>query len=164
MHSLIEMVGELGELLKSTKQTVGVAESSSGGLISSSLLSVPGASAYFMGGTVIYTRESRKVFLELDLSRLKGMEPLTEPMAEVFAETIRENLNTQWGVAELGAAGPAGSAYGHPPGTSVIAVDGPIKLSQTVETGSDNREENMWAFADAALKLLMKAVSQSANH
>lgn len=163
MQSLNEMASELGEILKSTGQTVAVAESSSGGLISSALLCVPGASAYFMGGTVIYTRESRKVFLDMDFSKVKGMKPLTEPMAEVFAETIRENLNTQWGVAELGAAGPAGSAYGHPAGISVIAVDGPVKLSQTVETGSDNREENMWAFADAALKLLKKAVNQSAN-
>lgn len=164
MQKLEKMAGELGELLKREKQTVAVAESSSGGLISASLLSIAGASAYFMGGTVIYTRESRKAFVDLDLSKLKGMEPLTEPMAGVFAEGIREKLGTVWGVAELGAAGPAGSAYGHPPGISVIAVDGPVKLSRKIETGSDHREDNMWVFADAAIQLLLEAVNQSASY
>lgn len=157
MNSLHDMAGELGERLKERGQTVAVAESSSGGLVSSALLSVPGASAYYMGGTVIYTRESRKAFVELDMRRLKDMEPLTEPMAAFFAEAIREKLGTTWGIAELGAAGPAGSAYGHPPGTSVIAVDGPVRMSRTLNTGSDDREGNMWTFAEGALELLKEA-------
>ena len=157
MNQLQNMTAELGERLKQSGQTVAVAESTAGGLISSALLSVAGASAYYRGGTVIYTRDSRKIFLDLDLRRLKDLEPLSEPMAAFFAEAIKETLGATWGIAELGAAGPSGSAYGHPPGTSVIAVAGPVQLSKTIRTGSDNREENMWAFAQAALDLMKEA-------
>ena len=155
---LTTMARDLGELLKASGQTVAVAESSSGGLVSSALLSVPGASAYYLGGTVIYTKASRKAFVDLDMRRLKDMAPLSEPMAAFFAEAIRTKLDATWGIAELGAAGPSGSAYGHPPGTSVIAVDGPVRLSRTVHTHSDDREKNMWAFAAALLGLLSEAV------
>ena len=135
-------------------QSVSVAESSTGGLIAANLLSVAGASSYFRGGSVIYTRESRQAFLDLDVIKLKGLKPLTEPMVAEFAHAARLKLDATWGIAELGAAGPKGTPYGHAPGTSVIGVSGPINASITVETFSANREENMARFTEAALTLL----------
>lgn len=135
-------------------QSVSVAESSTGGLIAANLLSVAGASSYFRGGSVIYTRESRHAFLDLDVIKLKGLKPLTEPMVAEFAHAARLKLDATWGIAELGAAGPKGTPYGHAPGTSVIGICGPLSASITVETASANREENMVQFTEAALTLV----------
>ena len=134
--------------------SVSVAESSTGGLIAANLLSVAGASNYFRGGSVIYTRESRYAFLDLDLVKLKGLKPLTEPMVAEFADAARLNLHATWGIADLGAAGPRGTPYGHAPGTSVIVISGPINATVTVEPPSDSREDNMVRFAEAALSPL----------
>jgi nicotinamide-nucleotide amidase len=147
-------------LLKSRRETVAVAESSTGGLISASLLAVPGASAYFLGGTVIYTRESRKIFLNLPLAKLKEVKPLTEEMARLFAETIRDDLGATWGIAELGVAGPSGTPYSTEVGISVIAVVGPIVASLTVRTNDDDREKNMQQFTDRAILLLEETIGQ----
>ena len=139
--------------LVSSGQSVSIAESSTGGLIAANLLSVAGASSYFRGGSVIYTRESRHAFLDLDVIKLKGLQPLTEPMVAEFAHAARLKLDATWGIAELGAAGPKGTPYGHAPGTSVIGISGPLNASVTVETFSENREENMVQFTEAALVL-----------
>lgn len=151
---LTEQVRRIGELLKSRGQTIAVAESSTGGLISASLLALPGASAYFQGGSVVYTLASRRELLRIKAADVEGLEPLSEPMVRRFARHAREQLSTTWGLAELGAAGPTGARYGHPAGTSVLAVDGFTTESITVQTGSDDREANMWAFTTRALTLL----------
>ena len=133
--------------------TVSIAESSTGGLIAANLLSVSGASSYFKGSSVIYTRESRHAFLDLDLRKVKAHQPLTEPMVAEFAQAARLKLDATWGIAELGAAGPKGTPYGHAAGTSVIGISGPINATLTVETSIADREENMHCFAEAALEL-----------
>ena len=78
--------------LTTKEHTVSIAESSTGGLIAANLLSVSGASRYFKGGSVIYTRESRHAFLDLDLRKVKAIKPLTEPMAAEFAHAARISL------------------------------------------------------------------------
>ena len=147
------LCADIASTLVAGGHSVSVAESSTGGLIAANLLSVAGASSYFRGGSVIYTRESRYAFLDLDLIKLKGLKPLTEPMVAEFAHAARLKLDATWGIAELGAAGPAGTPYGHAPGTSVIGISGPVNASITVETFSENREENMALFTEAALTL-----------
>ena len=147
--------------LVASGHSVSVAESSTGGLIAANLLSVAGASSYFRGGSVIYTRESRHAFLDLDVIKLKGLKPLTEPMVAQFAHAARLKLDATWGIAELGAAGPAGTTYGHAPGTSVIGISGPINASITIETFSENREENMARFTEAALTLFNTTLMRS---
>jgi len=148
-------------LLKRKEHNIAVTESSTGGLISAALLSIPGASQYFMGGSVVYTLPSRKEILGISRADVDGMEPLTEEMVMAFAKKARTQLNTTWGIAELGVAGPTGARYGHPPGISVLAVNGPVQMSRTIETRSADREANMWAFTKAALDLLTDAINQS---
>ena len=152
-------VSQLAEQLRQLEHNVAVAESSTAGLISASLLAVPGASAYFRGGSVIYTLESRRELLGIRRSDVEGLEPLTEAMVMKFAERARSQLDATWGLAELGVAGPTGARYGHPAGISVLAVDGPVRLTRTITTGSADREENMWTFTAAALDLLSEAVA-----
>lgn len=161
MHNVLstEQVIRIGGLLKSRKESLAVAESSTGGLIAASLLSVPGASAYFLGGSVVYTLASRRELLEIKAADVEGLKPLSEPMVQRFARRAREQLGATWGIAELGAAGPAGAVYGHSAGTCVLAIDGPVTLTMTVETGSSDREANMWAFTSNAISLLERALS-----
>ncbi len=149
----------IAELLKARGETLAVAESSTGGLVSASLLSVPGASAYFLGGSVVYTLVSRRELLEITAADVDGLQPLSEPMVQRFAQRAREQLGATWGVAELGAAGPAGARYGHAAGTCVLAVAGPVTLTTTIETGSSDREDNMWRFTAGAMDLLLQALT-----
>ena len=153
-----ETVNAIAELLIDRGDTVSVAESSTGGLISANLLSVPGASAYFQGGSVVYTRASRREFLDLDRDRVSRLKPLTEEMVAEFALAAREKLNTTWGIAELGAAGPAGTPYGHDAGVSVVAISGPRSISSTTRTSEDDRHRNMLAFTEAGLRLFRRAL------
>ena len=156
-----EITTEIAKRLIDRGETVAVAESSSGGLISAALLAVPGASGYYRGGSVVYTLPSRREFLTIPRDRIEGLAPLSEEMVAVFAEAARIKLDADWGVAEIGAAGPSGSRYGHDAGTSVIGIDGPTNLTVTVATGSDDRAANMESFTEAALKLLLDAIRTS---
>tara|TARA_B100000959_G_scaffold239524_1_gene260181 strand:+ start:1012 stop:1506 length:495 start_codon:yes stop_codon:yes gene_type:complete len=147
-------------LLKSRRETIAIAESSTGGLIAASLLAVPGASSYFLGGAVIYTRESRKIFLNLPMEKLQGIKPLSEEMARIFAATVRDDIGATWGIAELGVAGPSGTPYSDEVGITVIAIAGPVTASMTVRTGDNNREGNMYRFAEQALSLCENTIGQ----
>jgi nicotinamide-nucleotide amidase len=161
MSELASMAEAIGALLKARKETVAVAESSTGGLISAALLAVPGASAYFTGGGVIYTQKARAALLEVRLDAHPGMRASTEAYALLSATAIRERLGTTWGIGETGASGPRGNRYGDPPGHSCIAVAGPRTWSITVETAQSDREANMWRFASEALGLLEKVLRSS---
>ena len=161
MNQLGELAGAVARQLVGSGETVAVAESSTGGPISASLLAVPGASAYYRGGSVIYTLEARRELLGITREDVLGLEPLTEAMVARFAQLARRQLDATWAVAELGVAGPTRARYGHPPGISVLAVDGPRPRTLAVDTGSDDREENMWRFTRAALDLLLQALNDS---
>jgi nicotinamide-nucleotide amidase len=154
MPKLAIMAEAVAGLLKARGETLAVAESSTGGLIAAALLAAPGASAYFVGGGVIYTHKAREVLLQVDLARHPGMRPSTEAYALLEASAIRERLSTTWGLGETGATGPAGNRYGDSPGHSCIAVVGAQTRSVTIETGQPDREANMWRFAQEALALL----------
>jgi PncC family amidohydrolase len=154
MNELSGMASAVGARLKAQKQTIAVAESSAGGLISAALLSVPGASAYFIGGGVIYTQAARRGLLRVADEAVTGIRSSSEPYALVKARAVRELLGTTWGLSETGAAGPTGNRYGDAAGHACIAITGPVERVITVETGSPDREANMWRFAQEALRLL----------
>src|SRR5262249_1524158 len=127
MQDLISLAEKIGEVLKARHETVGVAESSSGGLISAALLAIGGASAYYLGGAVVDTLQSRRALLDLPDSAFTGLRGLTEQLALVLARGARQRFATTWAISEIGAAGPTGSRYGDPPGTSCIAIAGPTE-------------------------------------
>ncbi|HUZ14177.1 MAG TPA: CinA family protein [Caulobacteraceae bacterium] len=157
-ETLAQLAEQLGERLKARRESVAVAESSSGGLIAAALLAVPGASAYFLGGAVVYTGKARMSLLALTRESVAGMRSASEPYARLLARTARENLGATWGLAETGAAGPTGNGYGDAAGHSCLAVSGPVEMTVTLETGSPDRAANMSAFAKAALELLLAAM------
>ena len=160
MKELISSAERIASLLRGRRETVAIAESSTGGLVSAALLAIPGASEYFLGGAVVYTLEARRTLLEIPDSAVKGIRAATEPYVLLGARTIRERLGATWGLAESGATGPTGNRYGDLAGHSVIAVSGAIDRALTLETGSADRVANMHRFAAAALDLFREALER----
>ena len=154
MQSLTDLGNAVGALLKERKQTLAVAESSAGGLINAALVAVPGASAYYLGGAIVYTLKGRGALLGLTAKDMAGIRSASEPFAQLLARRIRENLGATWGLSETGASGPSGNRYGDAPGHACIGVSGPVEAVITLETGSADREANMWTFARTAIELL----------
>ena len=159
MKELSKLCEPIADRLKANKQTISVSESSTGGLISAALLSIPGFFYYYNGCSVIYTLASRKIFLNLSKQDVEGLEPMTESMALRFAEKTKEVLDSDWAIAELGIAGPTGSPYGVDPGTSVVAISGPSDNFVRIETGNTDRESNMMDFTKSALQLLSRTLT-----
>jgi PncC family amidohydrolase len=156
MRELIGIAEQIAAKLVARKETIAVAESSTGGLISAALLSVPGASAYFLGGGVVYTRDARRLLMDIPDEAMKGIRSASEPYAKLLADTARRRFATDWGLSETGATGPTGNRYGDAAGHSCMAVAGAATTVMTLETGSNDRQANMQAFAKTALGLLLK--------
>lgn len=153
-RSLTALGAAVGDLLKERGQTIAVAESSAGGVINAALVAVPGASVYYLGGSVIYTPKGRAALLGIGKDEMAGIRSASEPFAALLARRVRINLGATWGLSETGASGPTGNRYGDAPGHACIAVSGPVEAANTIETGSADREANMWEFARRALELL----------
>jgi nicotinamide-nucleotide amidase len=160
MRELMPLAEKIGVALKARKQTVAVAESAAGGLISAALLAVPGASAYFIGGGVYYTRQSILTLRDTREGMFEGLHGATDKWALMLARNLRERSGAIWGVGESGAAGPSGNRYGDPAGHAWVAVTGPVERAVVLKTGSADRIANMYAFAGAALKLLNESLDQ----
>jgi PncC family amidohydrolase len=155
---LFALGARVGDKVVARGDTIAVAESSTGGLISAALLSRAGASAYYYGGAVLYTRRAFRLLTTLTADDVAGMRSSSPPYAQLLARHQRTRFRTRWGLAETGAAGPTGNPYGDPAGHSCLAVDGPVNLERTLRTGSDDRAANMIAFAVSALALLEEAL------
>ena len=158
MLDLMPLAQRIGDRLKSRGETIAVAESSTGGLISAALLAVPGASAYFLGGAIVYTARARMRLLGLPREAVAGMRSASEPYAELLAKSVCAQFSATWGLSETGAAGPTGNPYGDSPGHSCIALAGRTTFVITLETGLADRTGNMRAFALAALNLLSRGL------
>ena len=158
MDRLLPLAHKIAARLIERKETIAVAEGSAGGLIAAALLAVPGASGYFVGGAVVYTRKSGDVFLAIPPEARVGMRASTEPYALLNAQTIRARFGTTWALAETGATGPTGNRYGDAAGHSCFALSGPVERTLTLETGRSDRVENMRAFAMRGLQLLQEAL------
>jgi PncC family amidohydrolase len=156
MQDLIATAEQVAKQLIARKQTIAVAESSTGGLISAALLAVPGASAYFLGSAVVYTRDARRVLMDIPDEAMRGIRSASEAYAQLLAETIRQRFASDWGLSETGATGPTGNRYGDAAGHSCLAVAGSDTRAITLETGSSDRAGNMQVFANSALALLLQ--------
>jgi PncC family amidohydrolase len=159
--NLSDMARDVAALLQARRETVAVSESSTGGLVSAALLAVPGASAYFLGGGVVYTGSARNALLGLPESLPEAVRSASEPYAALCAASVRRRMGAVWGLAETGAAGPTGNRYGDRAGHTCIAVAGPAESVITLETGDGDREANMWAFTRATLQEFAACIARS---
>ncbi|TNC08928.1 CinA family protein [Methylobacterium terricola] len=161
MRAMMERAGRIAALLTARRETVAVAESSAGGLVSAALLAVPGASAYYLGGAVVYTAQARQALIGLDAAGMDGLRSASEPYAARVADLVRERHGAVWGLCETGAAGPGGNRYGDSAGHTCLAVAGPVASRRTVETGDSDRAANMEAFAAAMLDAFLEALAEA---
>jgi PncC family amidohydrolase len=158
MKALLPLAETIARRLIARRETIAVAESSTGGLVAAALLAVPGASAYFLGGAVVYTKSARAALLAIGDAEMAGLRAATEAYALLIARRVRERHGAVWGVGETGATGPSGNRYGDPAGHTCIAVAGPVERAITLRTGNAERLANMDAFAKRALELLVEVV------
>ena len=159
MQDLLPRATEIAALLKERRETLAIAESSTGGLLSAALLATPGASAFFLGGAVVYTRQARQALLGITDETMAGLRPATEAYALLLARSAQQRFEAVWSIGETGATGPTGNRYGDPPGHAWIALTGPSERALRVETGSADRLANIEAFAQRALDLLDEAIT-----
>ena len=159
MQPSFMLVEKIASRLIERRETIAIAESSTGGLIAAALLAIPGASAYFVGGAVVYTKVARATLLGIRDADMQDLRPATEAYSLLVARRVRERHGATWGLGETGASGPSGNRYGDPAGHACVAVAGPIEHAMTLETGSADRRANMDAFAKRALELLYEAIS-----
>jgi PncC family amidohydrolase len=157
---LSDLAGRIAARLKERGETVAVAEGSCGGCISAALLAVPGASAFYLGGAIVYTRQARRALLAIADAEMQGMRAASEPYAVLLARTVRDRHGASWGLSESGASGPAGNRYGDPPGHCAIGVAGSSERTVTLRTQSADRPANMQAFALCALETLLEEISR----
>ncbi len=158
MKTLLPLAETIAQRLIARRETIAIAESSTGGLIAAALLAVPGASAYFLGGAVVYTKSARAALLGIGDAEMEGLRAATETYALLIAWRMRERHGAVWGLGETGATGPTGNRYGDPAGHTCIAVAGPAERAIMLRTGSAERLANMEAFAKRALELLVEVV------
>jgi len=158
VNDLILLAEAIAARLKARRESIAIAESSTGGLISAALLALPGASAYFLGGAVAYTRQAKILLLGLDEAALTQFRPATEPYGLLLARGAQTRFAATWGLGETGATGPTGNRYSDPPGHTCLAVAGTGERAITLETGNAERLANMHVFAAAALKLLTDTI------
>lgn len=161
MQTLLPLAEDIARKLKARGETIAVAESSAGGLIAAALLAVPGASAYFLGGAVVYTRQARSALVGITDAEMQGLRSSSEPYAALLARTMRHRHGATWGLSETGASGPTGNRYGDAAGHTCIAVTGPIERVLTLETGHGDRVANMRAFGAQALTALAQALDEA---
>ncbi|MCA8930306.1 MAG: CinA family protein [Alphaproteobacteria bacterium] len=159
-NDLTRLAAEIGGKLKTRGETLAVSETSSGGLVSAALLSIGGASAYMRGGAVPYSQWSREGLLGIDRADMAemGIRSSSEPYAALLAKTVRAKVDTDWGLAETGAAGPTGNRYGDAAGHTCVAIAGAVSVARTLETADGDREANMFRFAVEAMTLLNEAL------
>jgi nicotinamide-nucleotide amidase len=160
MKELVTIAENIAAKLIEQRQTIAVAESSTGGLISAALLAVPGASAYFLGSAVVYTRDARRILMDIPDEAMKGIRSASEPYARLLASQVRHRFSADWGLSETGATGPTGNRYGDAAGHSCMGIAGLEPSAMTLETGSADRLANMHVFAFTALNYLLENLSR----
>ena len=151
----------IAEALRGRGEKIAVADGATGGLIAASLLTVPGALDFFVGGGVVYSLRARDVLFAQPREAYKGMRGASEDYALLQARSIRDNFGAEWGIAESGSVGGSTHPSGAPAGRSCAAIVGPdgFEFVRVTETGSDERIANMEAFTRAALVALEDALS-----
>lgn len=147
----------LGGLLGSRSETLAVAESMTGGLVSRRVTSVPGASKYFCGGIVCYSERSKTRDAGVSEETLRRYGAVSSETAVEMAGGIRAVQGSTWGLATTGYAGPEGGPEG-PPGTVWLAVKGPeVEQARQLQLPGD-REAVCRRAATAALDLLRRVL------
>jgi nicotinamide-nucleotide amidase len=149
---------ELTENLKKSNLTIAVAESCTGGLLSSALTSLPGSSKYFKEGIVTYTIESKNKRLNLDKNIIDNYGVISEETAKAMAIKIKEYLNNDIGISITGNAGPDVNQENTPVGLVYIAIATNNNVKSFANIFNGNRDEIRYQSVQKAILLLRTEV------
>lgn len=147
-----------GNLLLERNQTVATAESCTGGYIAHRITTVAGSSNWFRGSVVAYANDVKQSELGVSDQALRQYGAVSEAVVRQMASGIRKKLNTDWGIATSGVAGPGGGTAEKPVGTTWIAISGPEQTIARHYLFGDHRERNIHKTALEALNLLRKEI------
>jgi nicotinamide-nucleotide amidase len=146
--------GAVAQLLFNRQETLALAESCTGGLVSHLLTNVPGSSAYFMGGLVTYSNEAKMALLGVSAAVIETHGAVSEETAQAMAMGVRERRGTDWGLAITGIAGPDGGTEEKPVGLVFIACANKQECTVIKRRFYIDRLINKNRFAHAALNYL----------
>lgn len=151
-----ELEEVVGKLLREKKESLAVAESSSGGLLGHRLTNVPGSSDYFLEGVVAYSTEAKISLLAVAPSLLAKHGAVSFKTARAMAQSIRQRAGSDYGLAITGIAGPAGGTPQKPVGLVFTALDSPegTEVRENVFLGS--RHQVKYQSAQEALDMLRR--------
>lgn len=152
----LEMV--VGRMLKERGDTLSLAESCTGGYVGHLITSVPGSSAYFVGGVVSYANAVKMEELGIPAGMLELEGAVSKPVVERMALGVRDALRTTWSIAISGVAGPDGGTPDKPVGTVWLAVAGPEGVRSAKGHFPGTRDLVIKRSALAALNMLRRAL------
>ncbi|MBR1687358.1 MAG: CinA family protein [Prevotella sp.] len=146
---------EISQLLWEREQTVGTAESCTGGRIAEAIISVPGASKYFKGGIISYVNEVKENLLGVDHQTLEEQTAVCEDVARQMVQGACRTLNVDYAIAATGIAGPTGGTKDIPVGTIWLAC-GSIERQVTLKVEEDHgRDINLAIATNRAMQMFL---------
>lgn len=146
----------IGNILRERGETVGTAESCTGGYVSHLITSVPGSSDYYLGSVIPYAYELKTSLLSIPQEMLHQHGAVSEEVITAMAEHVREKLGVTWSIATSGIAGPGGATPHKPVGTIWIACSGPQGTKSRLLKLNRDRLSNIEYASISALVLLRK--------
>lgn len=151
----------IGRLLTGRQETLAIAESCTGGLLSSRITDVPGSSGYFLGGVVCYTAQAKMFLVGVDPQLIQDDGEVSEPVAIELAKGARRRFGATWGIGVTGVAGPGGGSEAKPVGTVHLAVAGPNGVEHRKLFWPMTRAMFKWFATQSALDLLRLFILRS---
>jgi len=148
----------IGKLLKAKKQTLAVAESCTGGVISQMLTAIPGASAYFIGGIVAYQASIKISELNVAKELIEQFSVVSSEVAEAMAIGIQQKFKSNYAIATTGNAGPTTDLTDATVGTVFIAIATPTRVFSEKHFFGKPREKVIERASNKALELLRKEI------
>jgi len=157
------MESSVGELLLETGYTISIAESCTGGTVSQMIASVPGASRYFLGSVIAYSNEVKKDTLGVDPETIEKYGAVSEEVAKQMAQNVRRIMNSDYGLATTGIAGPDGGSPEKPVGTVFLALAGPGRTVVIKHMFGNHRGRNILRSSLAMLNMLRLELQNTRN-
>ncbi|MDP6669328.1 MAG: nicotinamide-nucleotide amidohydrolase family protein [Candidatus Krumholzibacteria bacterium] len=150
----------LVQLLKSRGETLGLAESCTGGMAGAHITRVQGSSEVFLGGVESYSNHAKECLLGVPGDILEEEGAVSEAAARFMASGLRERLSCDWAISITGIAGPGGGSRKKPIGTVHFALEGPGTSLHLQRLFSREREDNRRLAVQTALTLLWKTLRE----
>lgn len=151
-----ELEKVIGDILRERKQTLSVAESCTGGMISSKIVGISGSSDYYAGGVCVYSNLEKIKLLNIKEETLKKYGAVSEQTAKEMAAGVRELMDTDYALSTTGIAGPSGGSELKPVGLVWIGFSDNKKTYALKFNFGDNRAVNIQRASQRALEILRR--------